>query len=120
MNLEEDREDDINIDPTATPYKPKLSGKAVEAIQDLPSPAMRPTLTDHQIVIAAQNEEEFSSVMEAQYPGKFKEGFRILKENQALLLEDDGDEKLGSMLKDLFSLKHTVEFMDKCTTWLIV
>jgi hypothetical protein len=53
---------------------------------------------------------------------QFKQGYEIIKMNRNVLYEDNGEQKLGNMLKGLnfADMEQMKGFINFCTTYLIV
>ena len=75
------------------------------------------------INISACEFGEFQKYMISQYGEKqFKQGYEIIKMNRNVLYEDNGEVKLGNMLKGLnfTDAEQMKGFINFCTTYLIV
>lgn len=77
---------------------------------------------EEMINITSCNYNEFAKYMINQYGEQgFNQGFRTIKDQQTLIYEENGEEKLISMLKGLFKDEDTTKrFINFCTTYLIV
>jgi len=80
------------------------------------------TANEEMINITSCNFNEFSAYMAKQYGNaQFNEGFTVIKNNQALMYEENGEEQLIAMLENHFADSDTAKrFINFCTTYLIV
>ncbi len=74
------------------------------------------------INITSCNIQEFSAYMSKLYGAvKFKQGFEIVKANQALVYCDDGEAEMMKLLDHLFQTDDQIKgFLNFVTTFLIV
>jgi len=75
------------------------------------------------INISACEFGEFQKYMIGQYgENQFKQGYEIIRMNRNVLYEDNGEQKLGNMLKGLnfADAEQMKGFINFCTTYLIV
>jgi hypothetical protein len=75
------------------------------------------------INISACEFGEFQKYMIGQYgENQFKQGYEIIRMNRNVLYEDNGEQKLGNMLKGLnfTDAEQLKGFINFCTTYLIV
>lgn len=80
------------------------------------------TEQEEMINITSCNYNEFAKYMMKQYGDQaFNTGFKCIKDQQSLIYEENGEEKLIGMLQKLFpDVDTTKRFINFCTTYLIV
>ena len=94
-----------------------------EASSAQSAPSRAPASNNQLINISACEFGEFQKYMIGQYgENQFKQGYEIIRMNRNVLYEDNGEQKLGNMLKGLnfADAEQMKGFINFCTTYLIV